>query len=113
MSVAAGICSMARMNPFDQSRYRPPHSMTTPRNRDRSAQLPFLRIDERAARPLYEQIYEGIREHIMHGRLRPGARVASSRALARNLGVSRFTVVTAFESLQSEGYLTTTERGGV
>ena len=81
--------------------------------RVRVAQLPFLQIDERSARPLYEQIYDGVRQHIIGGRLRPGARIASSRALARELGVSRFTVVTALESLQAEGYITTTQRGGV
>jgi GntR family transcriptional regulator/MocR family aminotransferase len=79
----------------------------------RAAQIPFLEIDERASRPLYEQIYDAIREHIIQRRLAPGARIASSRAMARELGVSRFTVVTAFESLQAEGYITATRRGGV
>ena len=55
--------------------------------------------------PLHRQIYEGIRGAILEGRLRPGRRVPSSRALAAELAVSRLTVLTAYDQLLHEGYL--------
>lgn len=54
---------------------------------------------------MYEQLYAGIREQAVNGGLRPGVRLASSRVLAAELGVSRFTVVSAMERLLAEGYL--------
>src|SRR5262245_55257718 len=42
---------------------------------------------------------------ILDGRLRPGARLPPSRDLARQHGLSRGTIVTAFERLASEGYV--------
>jgi GntR family transcriptional regulator/MocR family aminotransferase len=60
-------------------------------------------IDGLAERPLYRQVYEGLREAILDGRLGPGARLPSTRVLAADLGVSRNTVLLAFEQLRSEG----------
>jgi GntR family transcriptional regulator/MocR family aminotransferase len=54
---------------------------------------------------LHRQIYFAIRAVILEGRLRPGARLPASRALAADLGVSRNTVMTAFEQLRAEGYI--------
>jgi GntR family transcriptional regulator / MocR family aminotransferase len=65
---------------------------------------PLVAIDRRAARPLYRQLYEGYREAILDGRVRPGQRLPSTRALAADLGISRLTVLTAFEQLVAEGY---------
>jgi GntR family transcriptional regulator/MocR family aminotransferase len=48
-----------------------------------------------------------IRDAIRSGRLRPGARLPSTRTLAADLGVSRSVAVQAFEQLAAEGYLTT------
>ncbi|HEX8385873.1 MAG TPA: PLP-dependent aminotransferase family protein [Rubricoccaceae bacterium] len=45
-----------------------------------------------------------VREAVLDGRLRSGARLPSTRDLARAHGVSRSTVVEAYERLQSEGY---------
>src|SRR4051794_27738840 len=45
--------------------------------------------------PMYEQIYSTLRDAIVRGTLRAGARIAATRALARDLAVSRFTVVAA------------------
>jgi GntR family transcriptional regulator/MocR family aminotransferase len=61
---------------------------------------------ERASRvPLYRQLYEGLREAILSGRLRPGVRLPSTRVLAKDLGASRNTVLAAFGQLLAEGYL--------
>ena len=55
--------------------------------------------------PLYRQLYAAIKAAILDGRMRPGTRVPSTRVAAADLGVSRTTVLTAFEQLAAEGYL--------
>ncbi len=55
--------------------------------------------------PLHEQIERSIREGVQAGRLAAGARLPSSRALARELGVSRGVVTEAYSQLVAEGYL--------
>ncbi|MGH6944559.1 MAG: GntR family transcriptional regulator, partial [Geminicoccaceae bacterium] len=69
------------------------------------APLPAVVLDPGGAEPLHRQLYFGIREAILDGRLRPGLRLPSSRWLAQELGVSRNTVLLAFEQLGAEGYL--------
>lgn len=54
---------------------------------------------------LYEQIYEHIRQEIREGKLLAGERLPSTRSLAEYLQVARSTVDTAYEQLQSEGYI--------
>lgn len=65
----------------------------------------LLALDPGAAEPLHRQLYGGIREAILSGRLPAGVRVPSTRRLARDLGVSRSTVLFAFDQLEAEGYL--------
>jgi GntR family transcriptional regulator/MocR family aminotransferase len=48
-----------------------------------------------------------LRTRIDEGRLSPGERLPSSRALAADLGVSRSTVVAVYEQLAAEGYIET------
>ncbi|MGA2135574.1 MAG: PLP-dependent aminotransferase family protein [Bryobacteraceae bacterium] len=50
-------------------------------------------------------LHEELRRAILDGRLAPGTRIPATRDFARQYGVSRGTAVTAFEQLQSEGYL--------
>lgn len=64
-----------------------------------------LGIDRQAGVPMSRQLYQEIRQAILAGRLRPGARLPSTRALAAEAGLARITVVTAFEQLVAEGYL--------
>ena len=73
----------------------------------RALDLPFpaVSLDPSGAEPLHRQLYFGVREAILDGRLRPGLRLPSSRVLAREIGVSRNTVLAAFEQLSAEGYL--------
>jgi GntR family transcriptional regulator / MocR family aminotransferase len=66
--------------------------------------LPIIAIDRRLATPLYRQLYEGFRDAILAGRLRPGQRIPSTRSLATELKVSRFPLLDAFEQLTAEGY---------
>lgn len=55
--------------------------------------------------PLQEQIYRRVRAAIADGRLPPGERLPSTRALAGELGVARGTVDAAYARLAGEGYL--------
>ncbi|MFN3193087.1 MAG: PLP-dependent aminotransferase family protein [Aureliella sp.] len=70
-----------------------------------SAELGFLRLDGRRKTPLFQQLYQAIREAILIGELKPSDRIPSSRDLMDQLGVSRTTVVTAMDRLIAEGYL--------
>jgi GntR family transcriptional regulator / MocR family aminotransferase len=53
-----------------------------------------------------------LRHAILDGRLAPGTRLPSSRALAAELGCARATVVAAYEQLAAEGYLVATVGAG-
>lgn len=55
--------------------------------------------------PAYRRLGDAMRAAILDGRLPPGTRIPATRDLATQLGLSRGTVVCAFELLQSEGYL--------
>jgi GntR family transcriptional regulator/MocR family aminotransferase len=50
-------------------------------------------------------LYAQLRAAIIEGRLRPASRLPASRDFARQYGLSRGTVVSVFERLQSEGYV--------
>lgn len=63
-------------------------------------------------RPLFLQIAHQIADGIRRGRLRPGQRLPGSRTLAQQLGVHRNTVISAYQELVSEGWLTTLPAGG-
>jgi GntR family transcriptional regulator/MocR family aminotransferase len=64
-----------------------------------------IALNRDAVLPLYRQLYEGLRQAILTHRLAPGARLPSTRVLASELGISRYTVVDAFRQLYAEGYL--------
>lgn len=65
----------------------------------------ILGLESSSPVPLYAQLYVGLREAILGGRLRAGVRLPSTRLLSAELGVSRNTVMNAYDQLQSEGYL--------
>ena len=64
-----------------------------------------IQLDRTGQEPLYRQIEAFVREAIDGGRLRPGQRLPSVRALAGQLGVGRLTVATAYEQLAADGYV--------
>jgi GntR family transcriptional regulator/MocR family aminotransferase len=66
----------------------------------------LLRLDRNSGEPLRSQLEVGLREAIRSGRLHGGERLPSSRALARELGISRGLVQDCYSQLLSEGYLT-------
>jgi len=53
--------------------------------------------------PLYKQIGDGLRREIAAGATPAGTRLPSSRQLAKDLGVSRITVATAYAELEADG----------
>jgi GntR family transcriptional regulator/MocR family aminotransferase len=67
----------------------------------------FIDLDRSRPRGLRAQIEDGLREAVRSGRLVPGTRLPSSRALASDLDVTRGVVVDAYEQLAAEGYVTT------
>jgi GntR family transcriptional regulator/MocR family aminotransferase len=67
--------------------------------------LAHLPVRRGRSGPLHKQIYDGMRRAILDGLLRPGQRIPSTRALAEDLGVSRLSVLTAFDQLRHEGYI--------
>lgn len=73
----------------------------------------YLRIDkEQKPHFIYQQIYRGIKESILEGRLKPDEKLPSKRELATQIKVSINSVVNAYEQLLAEGYIYTTERRG-
>jgi GntR family transcriptional regulator/MocR family aminotransferase len=67
--------------------------------------LPLSLPAPTAGIPLYRWLYEQLRAAILAGRFHPGARLPATRDLAKAYGLSRATIVTAFEQLRSEGYV--------
>jgi GntR family transcriptional regulator/MocR family aminotransferase len=73
----------------------------------------FVELDSALDLPLFRQLYEGIRDAVLGGRLAAGARLPPSRGLAAELGVSRNTVTLAYDQLVAEGYLEGRPRSGM
>ncbi len=67
--------------------------------------LTALPLDQASAVPLYQQLYEGLRQAILVGQLSSGMKLPSTRFLSTYLRVSRNTVLNAFAQLTAEGYL--------
>jgi GntR family transcriptional regulator/MocR family aminotransferase len=72
---------------------------------DSSGDLGWLFVLEPERGGLERQIYRQVLEAILDRRLSPGTRLPATRVLAARLGVSRGTVVAAFDQLVAEGYL--------
>lgn len=62
---------------------------------------------------MQRQLYAALRQRIASGQARAGASLPSSRGFAAELGVSRATVLAAYDQLQAEGYLETRPGAGV
>ena len=72
----------------------------------------LVELRREAGLPLRAQLERGLRAAVRSGRLHPGTRLPSSRALAAQLGVSRGVVVEAYAQLVAEGYLTARQGDG-
>jgi len=66
----------------------------------------MVRLDRAAPEPLHQQLYRQIRDELISGTFNNNSsRLPSSRTLASDLEISRFTVNLAFARLHAEGYL--------
>lgn len=61
--------------------------------------------------PLQKQLIERLQQAILTGRLPAGSLLPSSRMLAAEMGVSRNTVVIAYEHLAAVGYVVADKKG--
>lgn len=61
---------------------------------------------------LYEQLARALKQAILDGHLRAGERLPGTRAMADTLGLSRNTVMTAYEILRAEQLTSSNERSG-
>ncbi len=65
----------------------------------------LVMLDSEKTVPLYKQLYDGLREAILSGKLVVGSRLPSTRQFAQSMGISRSTVLNAFDLLLQEGYI--------
>lgn len=65
-----------------------------------------LTVERGSGVPIPVQIADGLRRSVESGVLRPGDPLPSTRGIAARLGVSRGSVVAAFDQLHGEGWLT-------
>lgn len=63
----------------------------------------FLELDGQG--PRYAQLTRALKEAVLSGRIKAGTRLPATRDLARELGLSRNTVMTAYEQLDAEGFI--------
>ena len=67
-----------------------------------------LFINNRASKPIYEQISDQIKALIMSGELQSGEAIPSIRSMAKSLHISVLTVQKAYDKLQADGFIETT-----
>ena len=65
----------------------------------------MISLNYRDARPIYEQVKDGLRHLVVTGAILPGDKLPSVRALASSLAINPNTIQRAYESLEGEGYL--------
>ena len=70
-------------------------------------------LEPNSSLSLQSQIRQKLVDGIVSGTFPPGTRLPSSRKLADQLGVSRNTVVLAYEQLQDENFIESRERSGI
>lgn len=71
-----------------------------------------LTVDPRSAEPPFEQVRAQLEGLITTGRLLPGDRLPTVRALATDLGLAVNTVARAYKELESSGLVETRRRAG-
>ena len=62
-------------------------------------------LNYRDARPIYEQVRDGLRHLVVTGAVQAGERLPSVRSLAASLAINPNTIQRAYASLEAEGYL--------
>ena len=65
----------------------------------------MLSLDYRDARPIYEQVKDGLRRLMVSGVIREGEKLPSVRTLASTLAINPNTIQKAYEAPEAEGYV--------
>ncbi len=65
----------------------------------------MLNLDYRDARPIYEQVKDGLRRLMVTGVIQEGEKLPSVRIMAGSLAINPNTIQRAYEALESEGYV--------
>ena len=72
----------------------------------------MLKIDRNDEDPIYLQIYRQFREQIILGQLKTGERLPATRMLSEEYHLSRNTILSAYQQLESEGFIRSTIGSG-
>ena len=65
----------------------------------------MLSLDYRDARPIYEQVKDGLRRLMVTGVIQEGEKLPSVRTMAGTLAINPNTIQRAYEALEAEGYV--------
>ena len=65
----------------------------------------MISLNYRDARPIYEQVRDGLRHLVVTGAIAEGEKLPSVRALAASLAINPNTIQRAYAALEEEGYL--------
>ena len=65
----------------------------------------MITLNYRDARPIYEQVRDGLRRLIVSGAIADGDKLPSVRALATQLAINPNTIQRAYAELEAEGYV--------
>ena len=65
----------------------------------------MLNLDYRDARPIYEQVRDGLRRLMVSGIIQEGEQLPTVRAMATSLAINPNTIQRAYELLEAEGYV--------
>ncbi len=65
----------------------------------------MLNLDYRDARPIYEQVKDGLRRLMVTGVIQEGEKLPSVRTMAGTLAINPNTIQRAYETLEAEGYI--------
>ena len=72
----------------------------------------LLRLDFSSDVPIYQQIRDQVVVAIASGQLAPGDKLPTIRTLAEEAGINMMTASKAYQTLKTEGYITTGRRDG-
>ena len=64
----------------------------------------MLNLDYRDARPIYEQVRDGLRRLMVSGIIQEGEQLPTVRAMATSLAINPNTIQRAYNELETSGY---------
>lgn len=72
----------------------------------------MIRLDLKRDTPIYEQIIEQVKYHVVKGNIKPGMAIPSVRKLALELNITPGTVAKAYQELERQGIIETVRGKG-